>query len=527
MQKHLKLFRLIVSLFFLVFTVFILLDFRGTFATGFINKITWLQFIPSFLKFTNLLSLAFIGFFVVLLVTAFFGRAYCSTVCPFGILQDVISFLTKGLRRKKRIYRFSKPWTKVRYSIMAVTFGSMAFGSLFLVRLLDPYSNFGRIVSDLFRPLYFLLNNFGASVLHIGPLYTVDLVKPNPGALILPVLFLALIIYMAYGKGRLYCNTICPVGSLLGLVSKVSVFKIKINESSCTKCGKCSMSCKSGCINILESKVDFSRCVGCYNCVKACPENGIGYQLKVKKQAVPVAPENNNRRDFIVKSLVYAAGLTTLSKLASAQASEISRGIEEPGNKGKKSRVTYKKKNPVSPPGSKSLDYFKFNCTGCHLCISSCPTKVLQPSYLEYGALGITLPRMDYKTSFCNYECTICSEVCPSGAILKLNKEEKKTTQIGIVQFVQSNCIVYQKDTSCGACAEHCPTSAVHMVPYQNGLTIPETNKDICIGCGACEYACPATPYKAIYVEGNPKHLLAQKPKTEKQKGGKLEEFPF
>ena len=116
------------------------------------------------------------------------------------------------------------------------------------------------------------------------------------------------------------------------------------------------------------------------------------------------------------------------------------------------------------------------------------------------------LPKLYFDHGFCNYDCTICSEVCPTGAILPLTIEEKHATQMGKVHFVIENCIVYTDETNCGACSEHCPTQAVSMIPYKDSLTIPHTETEICVGCGGCEYVCPAIPYKAIYVEGVEKH---------------------
>jgi formate hydrogenlyase subunit 6/NADH:ubiquinone oxidoreductase subunit I len=137
-------------------------------------------------------------------------------------------------------------------------------------------------------------------------------------------------------------------------------------------------------------------------------------------------------------------------------------------------------------------------------------------------------PRMDYITSFCNFECIICSEVCPTGAIKPIDLETKKLTQLGKAKFVKENCVVYTDETACGACSEHCPTKAVNMIPYDKkpSITIPEVNDKICIGCGACEFACPTTP-RSIYVEGNVEHVLAEKPKEQEIEKQELEEFPF
>jgi ferredoxin len=141
---------------------------------------------------------------------------------------------------------------------------------------------------------------------------------------------------------------------------------------------------------------------------------------------------------------------------------------------------------------------------------------------------GLMQPYMDYHSGFCNFDCTLCSEICPAGAILPVDPEVKKLEQIGIAKFIEGNCVVYTDNTDCGACSEHCPTKAVDMVPYKDGLTIPKVDETICIGCGACEYACPTRPYRAIYVEGNLVHKQAEKPVHEEIKiEDKGEDFPF
>jgi formate hydrogenlyase subunit 6/NADH:ubiquinone oxidoreductase subunit I len=142
---------------------------------------------------------------------------------------------------------------------------------------------------------------------------------------------------------------------------------------------------------------------------------------------------------------------------------------------------------------------------------------------------------MDYNTYFCNFDCRKCGEICPTGAIIELPQEEKHLTQLGKVYLQLEYCIVESEGTACGSCSEHCPTQAVKMVPYvskkyphKKNLTAPEINPDICIGCGACEYACPATdPHKAIFVIANEKHVPAQKPKQEKLEYEETDEFPF
>lgn len=163
-------------------------------------------------------------------------------------------------------------------------------------------------------------------------------------------------------------------------------------------------------------------------------------------------------------------------------------------------------KAPVIPPGGRSLALFTRVCTGCLRCVSACPTKVLQPSLLEYGLRGILQPVLDFSRGYCEYSCVACSRVCPTGAISRISVGEKREIKVGTVSLVKDDCIVFSKGTACGACAEICPTQAVRMVPYKSGLTQPITDVASCVGCGGCELVCPARPRKAIYVSGIDPH---------------------
>jgi len=518
--KFLKKIRVVVSLLFFLIIAFLFIDFANSLSNLLIDSILYFQFIPSLLNFFNHFALAASGFILILAITLLFGRIYCSTFCPFGTLQDLISFFSKRFRKRK-IYRFSKPKNLLRYSILILVLIIFVSGSILLVNLLDPYSNFGKIISNLIRPVYYSLNNLGAAILEkfeIYSLYPVELKSYSWLSFGFSIFLMGLVGWMAYSRGRLFCNTVCPVGTLLGITSKGSFFKIKLDDSLCTSCGICGAVCKAECINSKEKTVDFSRCVGCLNCLTVCKDGGVVFRTnltkKREKENSVKQVQNTYRRKFVKNSALISVGVLSLAKKAWSE------GL----NDGKK---PVNKEYPVSPPGSLSIDHFTGSCTACHLCVSACPTHVLQPSLFHYGLAGIMQPTMDYKASFCNFECTICSEVCPTGAILPLDKEKKKLLQLGKSYFIKENCIVYTDEKDCGACSEHCPTKAVNMVFYKANLKIPEVDNKICVGCGACEYACPTTP-KSIYVDGNPIHLEAEKPKEEKPiEVDTQEDFPF
>ncbi len=515
----LKRLRVTVSLIFFLLIFFLFIDFANTFSSALINGILYLQFIPSVFKFINLLAISSAGFILILILTLLFGRVYCSSFCPLGALQDIISFFSKKFRKKK-FYKSQRTYNWLRYSILIVVAVFLMFGSILFVNLLDPYSNFGKIISDVARPVYYGINNLGTFILEKFEIYTLYRVEPksyNFYSMGFSVAFLGLVGYMSYKHGRLYCNTICPVGTLLGLISKYSLFKIQLNDSLCTSCGVCAANCKSGCIDTDAKTVDFTRCVGCFNCLTVCPGNGVTFKPSFKKVTYTNQSEKktNSRRKFFTESAVMTVGVLSLANKVLGE--EIKEGM-----------IPVVKEYPVTPPGSISIRHFNNFCTACHLCVSACPTHVLQPSITEYGLMGLFQPRMDYFASFCNFECVICSEVCPTGAILPINLEEKKTIQLGKTNFIKENCIVYTDETACGACSEHCPTKAVNMVFYKDKLTIPEVTQEICVGCGACEYACPTTP-KSIYVDGNPIHQVAEKPKEEEslKEVDPEEDFPF
>jgi ferredoxin len=527
--KHLKPLRVIVSLIFLVVATLIFIDFRHEFSEGFISSFLYLQFGPSVIRIFQGLALVATGFIIILVLTALFGRVYCSTICPLGIFQDVISWVSVKFRKKKMPYRYSKPHNYLRYTLLGITVLFLVFGSILFLSLLDPYSNFGRFMTYFARPGLVGANNWLASVFTDRGIYTlfpVGIPAIRWEILVFPLLMLGLVVGLSYKNGRLYCNTVCPVGTLLGYISRYSRYRIFIDKKSCSMCGRCNRICKSSCISFRDSKIDFSRCVACYNCLSVCPDGAIKYssvpnlsplELSGQDSHNPVKGTDRSKRNFLLSALVMLFGISRFSKAAD---------VPKPAQD---TVIPEAKECPViSPPGSRSIDNFNKACTACSLCVSVCPSHVLQPSLFEYGIGGFLQPRMDFHSGFCNFDCTACGDVCPTGAILPLTVNNKHVTQIGVVKFERENCIVYTDNTSCGACSEHCPTRACDMVPYIGELTIPEVDQSTCIGCGACEYICPTRPYRAIFVDGNLRHEIADRPRTEAvEKEVDFEEFPF
>jgi len=515
-QRWLHPARIAVASFFLAGFVLIFSDIRGKIPGIIYDLFTSFQLLPSLLKFMVMPQVLTSGFILILLLTLFSGRVYCSILCPLGIMQDVIAFIRRRMPFRQRRRKYKKALNYLRYPILGLTVISIFFTGILGIIWLDPYANFGRIASNLYQPVFISTQNVVSKLLTSINIYSL---QPAGQNILTPLAFFAalsvflLILILVVYRDRIYCNTVCPVGSFLGLLSKISFLKLKIDTSGCTSCGKCQLVCKADCINVKSQSIDETRCVACYNCISECEGGSIYLMRNREKNTRKEIKTDASKRSFLKTGLVAVGSIPILAKAGTGEG---------------KVSTDYYNRGPISPPGSLSIEHLKEKCIGCQLCIATCPSKVLQASFLEYGFTGMMLPLMANRISFCNYECTKCTQVCPTGALIPLPIEDKKTTQIGRVLFNRDLCVVKTKEKSCGSCSEHCPTQAVYMIPYKNLLTIPETNADICVGCGACEHVCPVhKPHPAIYVIPNRVHQIAKKPISEKVVVKDTEEFPF
>lgn len=511
MYKFLKAGRVFISILVLVVVTLSFLYITKNIVTLFSPLLKY-QFVPALL---SLVSGSLLALILLLVLTLLFGRIYCSTLCPAGIFQDIVWSVSKRFKdKKKRKFKYSKPQNTLRYSVLLAAGVPFIFGITYPVLLLDPYSNYGRVVAQIFKSVETFINNelttfFPDSISN----------KAFSGfalsSLIVAIVFLSTITILSAIRGRLYCNTICPVGSLLGLISKFSLFKPVINKSLCVNCGECVRACKSECINLKAKSIDESRCVTCFNCMTVCDYGALKYEGPGSRKSSDSVSETNKEKVMTGRREAIAAiGLLGIS--AAARSFNI-------GQTGKLKPSKY----AITPPGSISVENLKDNCTSCNACIAACPNGIIKPASFQYGIDGFMLPVLSYENHFCGYECNTCSQVCPTGAILPVEIDKKRLIQIGVVNFTLEKCIVYKDGTDCGACDEHCPTKAITMVPYgSTGLFIPSTNTDICIGCGGCEYICPARP-KAMIIISKDVHGVAKKPLEDKQKEVKVDEFGF
>jgi ferredoxin len=498
--------RIAISTFFFVSLTFYLLDFADILPSKF-HILAHIQLLPALFA----LNIGIVLFLIIL--TIVLGRVYCSSICPLGYFQDIINYITIKFQKKEK-FSYQKSLNLLRWGVFSLSVIAFLFGFTFLIGLLDPYSAYSRMVVHILKPAYMAGNNLIETIFtqfNNYTFYKVSIYLLSVFSLIISLITLVVVGILAVVNGRIYCNTICPVGTLLGWISKYSILKILIDKNKCNSCGLCGINCKASCIDSKNNAIDYSRCINCFNCIDVCNKNAMSFRYSsVQKQQEDI---DAAKRNFLL-------ALTATS---------FSVGKVFAGTNGIKPNLLNKEKREIaiSPPGSLSHENLIRKCTSCHLCVSKCPSNVIKPAFLEYGIAGIMQPILSFEKGFCNYDCTVCSTVCPSGAITSIDKNKKHHTQIGRVQLIIEKCIVYTDKTHCGACSEHCPTQAVSMVPYKNGLTIPQIDVSICVGCGGCEYICPSKPYKAIYVEGVEKHEIITIEKEVIQELIKVDDFGF
>lgn len=394
----------------LIIFVFAILGFLGVFYPV---KVLDLQFAPLLQRvFIDFSIIAVMLLCVIIILTLLFGRFYCSTICPFGILQEAAAL---ALRKKNK----SIPNYPAKYFIAAIVFGILAGGSTIALRYLEPYTLFGSGIT--------------ASILGISAI--------------------AAVLLIVFFKNRFFCTNICPVGTILGFLSKISLNKIYITDD-CVSCGMCEKSCPAGCINSKEKTVDNETCVKCLKCLGVCRKNAITYGIKPKTET----KFSLKRRQVIIGT----AALALFSGMVKA-------GLII------KDKIVEKIKDIILPPGAVSKERMADKCYNCNLCVNNCPNKIIAKADDKFPTV-----HLDYSKGFCKYDCAKCGEVCPTGAIKRLKLEEKQKTRIGMAMISEDNC------NQCGLCVEACPT---HAIIKTDGKP-PILNASKCIGCGACKNAC-------------------------------------
>lgn len=491
--------RITAALVFFTLITLLFMDFTGMVHPWF-GWLARIQFLPALLTF-NIGIILFL-----LLLTLLLGRVYCSVICPLGIFQDLISWFTG--KRKKNRFTYSPALNWLRYGMLSLFVIAILANLGALVALLAPYSSYGRIAANLFSPVYQAANNGLATLAEKQDsyaFYTVDIWMKSLPTFCIALLTFIILFILASKNGRTYCNTICPVGSILGILSRFSLFKPVINISKCNGCGLCARNCKAACIHPKAHAIDYSRCVVCFDCIEKCRQGAITYARRPRELSADSSSKlseketDHSRRSFLTIGAMFIASATL-----KAQSTKVDGGLAAIEDKKVPNRTT-----PLIPPGSLSINNFTRHCTACQLCVSVCPNGVLRPSS---KVLSLMQPEMSYEQGYCRPECTKCSEVCPAGAIRPITPAEKSAIRIGHAVWIRKNCVVITDQVKCNNCMRHCPTGAIQLIASdpntQDSLKIPVVNNEKCIGCGACEHLCPARPFSAMYVEGHQMHSI-------------------
>ncbi len=445
---------------------------------------------------------------VIIGVTLLFGRVFCNWICPYGTLHQFVGWLFNIGRNKERIddnrYR---NFYFIKYTILTVMLIMAAMGAL-QIGLLDPiclmYRTFATVIAPM-TDMGLSQVSLTAHGMNLDTLW-IDNLKFGPGVaqrIFIGSFWIGVMIVVLVGMNviipRFFCRVMCPLGALLGVISRFSLFRINRDVHKCTDCNLCLTRCEGAADP--QGAVRVSECFSCMNCIDDCPEDALSFSMRGldTKQVVP-APDLSRRR------LLFAsmAGLMAYPFIKT-------HGVNTDENFSR---------DLIRPPGSVEESDFLKKCIKCDQCINSCPTNVLQPaSFAEGGVESLWTPVMKFKVGHCQLKCTMCSEVCPTGAIRKITVEEKMgkgdfveegPIRLGTAFFDKGRCLPHAMEIPCVVCEEVCPTSpkAIQTIDvevkdrYHNIVTLnkPFMVPDLCIGCGICETECPVKDERAVYV---------------------------
>jgi polyferredoxin len=421
---------------------------------------------------------------VLVVLTLLFGRFFCSWICPLGYLNQLIS----RIRFKEKKTEFHKTQYFKYYFLVFLLL--LAVGGVQVAGIADPISIMTRSITFAVIPAgAFILNSF-LDVAYDNPIlnHTYKPVKTIYDylfynsvyhfeySILLGIIFVIILLLNFY-RNRFWCNQVCPLGALFGLLAHFSIFKVKQDDNICTGCQICTVNCHGNANPHIAGDLRHSECMLCGNCLDNCPSEGLQYRPAFKTIDRSFQPE---RRELIITGVLSLISIPAVRFISPSEANA----------------------HLIRPPGSLEEESFLNRCISCGKCAKVCPNNAIHLTLTEAGLEGIFTPRIIPRLGYCEYLCNLCSQVCPTGAIRPISLEEKEKIVIGKAKIDKTLCKVYANNEPCLVCEEHCPVpdKAIKLIsgtyPAQ-----PVVDSDLCIGCGICEYKCPIEPQRAIVVE--------------------------
>jgi len=441
----------------------------------------------------------------IVALTFFFGRIFCSFICPLGTIHHMASYIRPALKKQRMVSANQKHFSQRFKYFLLILFLMSALLGLNLTGLLDPISFFFRSLALAVFPgvgtgikeLLDLAAQSNIKILNyisytgevlISPVFGYGY-KAFKSAWFIGILFLS-ILFLNRIRPRFWCRTLCPLGALLGIFARFSILRLEKDPEKCTNCNLCHLSCQGAASPMPGQEWEATECMLCFNCFNSCPENAIAFKL-----AWP--PRVNKKPDMgrraVLGGLLAGLSFPLLGRLD-----------------GRLHHVSDARL--IRPPGSLPEKDFLKLCQRCGLCMKVCPTNAINPTLTEAGMAGFWTPNLIMTQGYCEYTCTLCSGVCPTGAIRKLSGKEKieSPIRIGSAYIDRGRCLPWSGNGPCIVCEEHCPTSP-KAIRFIQGTSLSPTGKKMnvklpyvdlksCVGCGICEFKCPVKGNPAIRV---------------------------